>query len=207
MQDEVLEMTNKEDVDLSSFELKDKLNEKIWNGDKLNILVRRKLLSIAKDFISDFDIADFQIEDVIMTGSLANFNWDENYSDIDLHIVVDFNENSEDRIGYVNAKHNGQILATMIIVQEGWYSILEASLTEIEARPEGGEYVIQVTANQSWSVNTTENWIHCTPNSGFSNGEFTITVDAMEGVRPRMGRIKLGGSTGDQVMIMVNQHP
>ena len=127
--------------------------------------------------------------------------------DASFDIVVDFNENSEDRIGYVNAKHNGQILATMIIVQEGWYSILEASLTEIEARPEGGEYVIQVTANQSWSVNTTENWIHCTPNSGFSNGEFTITVDAMEGVRPRMGRIKLGGSTGDQVMIMVNQHP
>ena len=127
--------------------------------------------------------------------------------DASFDIVVDFNENSEERIGYVNAKHNGQILATMIIVQEGWYSILEASLTEIEARPEGGEYVIQVTANQSWSVNTTENWIHCTPNSGFSNGEFTITVDAMEGVRPRMGRIKLGGSTGDQVLIMVNQHP
>ena len=96
MQDEVLEMTNKEDVDLSSFELKDKLNEKIWNGDKLNILVRRKLLSIARDFISDFDIADFQIEDVIMTGSLANFNWDENYSDIDLHIVVDFNDVNDD---------------------------------------------------------------------------------------------------------------
>ena len=117
MQDEVLEMTNKEDVDLSSFELKDRLNEKIWNGDKLNILVRRKLLSIARDFISDFDIADFQIEDVIMIGSLASFNWDERYSDIDLHIVIDF-EDVNDNVELVseffhavkvkwNEKHKG----------------------------------------------------------------------------------------------------
>lgn len=127
--------------------------------------------------------------------------------DASFDIVVDFNENPEERIGYVNAKHNGQIMATVVIVQEGWYSILEASFTEIDARPEGGEYVIQVTANQSWSVNTNESWIHCTPNSGFNNGEFTITVDALEGVRPRTGRIKLGGSTGAQVLITVDQHP
>ena len=51
-------------------------------------------MSIAKGLHIRFDIADFQIEDVIMT--LANFNWDENYSDIDLHIVVDFNDVNDD---------------------------------------------------------------------------------------------------------------
>ena len=126
--------------------------------------------------------------------------------DASFDIVVDFNGNPEERIGYVNAKHNGQVLATAIIVQEGWVSILEASLTEIEARPEGGEYVIQVTANQSWTVNSSVDWIHCSPESGYNNGEFTITVEAMSDVRPRTGRIKLGGSTGSEVMITVSQH-
>ena len=54
------------------------------------------MLTIARDFISKFEISDFQIDDVIMTGSLANYNWNEDYSDIDLHIVVDFNEINDD---------------------------------------------------------------------------------------------------------------
>lgn len=87
-----IQEADKEDVDLSSFELKDNLNDKLWNGGKLDILARRKLLTIAKDFISKFDISDFQIDDVIMTGSLANYNWSEEYSDIDLHIVIDFRD-------------------------------------------------------------------------------------------------------------------
>ena len=82
-----IQEVEKEDVDLSSFELKDKLNDKLWNGGKLDILARRKMLTIARDFISKFEISDFQIDDVIMTGSLANYNWSEEYSDIDLHIM------------------------------------------------------------------------------------------------------------------------
>ena len=91
-----IQEAEKEDVDLSSFELKDKLNDKFWNGGKLDILARRKLLTIARDFISKFEISDFQIDDVIMTGSLANYNWSEEYSDIDLHIVVDFRDINDD---------------------------------------------------------------------------------------------------------------
>ena len=96
MRTDIFETTNKEDVDLSSFELKDELNPRFWNGGKLDILARRKLLTIARDFISKFEIADFQIEDVIMTGSLANYNWDENHSDVDLHILVDFEDINDD---------------------------------------------------------------------------------------------------------------
>lgn len=91
-----IQEVEKEDVDLSSFELKDKLNDKFWNGGKLDILARRKMLTIARDFISKFEISDFQIDDVIMTGSLANYNWSEDYSDIDLHIVVDFKDINDD---------------------------------------------------------------------------------------------------------------
>ena len=91
-----IQEVEKEDVDLSSFELKDKLNDKFWKGGRLDILARRKLLTIARDFISKFEISDFKIDDVIMTGSLANYNWSEEYSDIDINIVVDFREINDD---------------------------------------------------------------------------------------------------------------
>ena len=35
------------------------------------------------------------IEDLRLTGSLANYNWSE-YSDVDLHLVVDFEKIDED---------------------------------------------------------------------------------------------------------------
>ena len=55
---------------------------------KLRKEVREKLLQTANEFI-DFIGVHLLIEDVIFTGSLANYNWSE-YSDIDLHVVCDF---------------------------------------------------------------------------------------------------------------------
>lgn len=85
------EVTIPKDV-LDSFKIKDSLNQDIWENDKLNPKVRAKLLKVAMDFFKDLDLPkDVKIKDVIFTGSLANFNWSK-YSDIDLHIVIDFQQ-------------------------------------------------------------------------------------------------------------------
>lgn len=77
---------------LDSFQIKDSLNPDIWINNKLNTKVRIKLIQIAQDFFKDLNLpSDVRIKDVIFTGSLANFNWSK-YSDIDLHIVLDFNQ-------------------------------------------------------------------------------------------------------------------
>ena len=60
---------------------------------KLRKEVREKLLQTANEFI-DFIGVPLLIEDVIFTGSLANYNWSQ-YSDIDLHVVCDFIQFSE----------------------------------------------------------------------------------------------------------------
>jgi predicted nucleotidyltransferase len=74
---------------IQSFFSKDELNSKIWDENmKLRKQVREKLLQTANEFI-DFIGVPLLIEDVIFTGSLANYNWSE-YSDIDLHVVCDF---------------------------------------------------------------------------------------------------------------------
>ena len=83
---------------LSSFKLQDKLNPKFWNSkenktETINPKVRERLLEIAYEFI-DFLGVDIIVSDVVMTGSLANFNWSK-YSDVDLHIIVDFKQFSE----------------------------------------------------------------------------------------------------------------
>lgn len=104
------EILNPEDIDLSSFKIKDNLDPKIWDvidGEyviKKNI--RQRLLVLADDFFDSLDLDFVDIQDVIFTGSLANFNW-SNFSDIDLHIVLDFSEidkNEEIIKGYFNSK-------------------------------------------------------------------------------------------------------
>lgn len=80
---------------LKSFNVKSDLNPDVWVGDKIKPEIRHKLLKIADDFIEDLDIEWVDIEDVVLTGSLANFNWSK-YSDFDVHILLNFDKVNED---------------------------------------------------------------------------------------------------------------
>lgn len=82
---------------LNSFAIKSELNPKIWEGNKLRPIVRTKLVKIANDFFKELNLPDnVKMVDIIFTGSLANFNWSK-FSDIDLHIVLDFDEINGDQ--------------------------------------------------------------------------------------------------------------
>lgn len=84
---------------ISSFYTKDTLNPEIWenyddvDNSKMKEEIRDGLLNIANEFLSFIGFEIF-VQDVTMTGSLANFNWSE-FSDIDLHIIYDFKETGE----------------------------------------------------------------------------------------------------------------
>jgi hypothetical protein len=67
----------------------DTLNQDVWSGSELRVDVRYKLLEIAKRFIEYLEVPNFKLEDVILRGSLVNYNYTQ-YSDFDLHIVTDF---------------------------------------------------------------------------------------------------------------------
>lgn len=85
---------------LSSFKNQKTLNPKVWIKEgseiKMNPNVRKKLLDIANDFI-EFLKVDIIVTDIIMTGSLANYNWSE-FSDVDLHIVANFEQFPEEQL-------------------------------------------------------------------------------------------------------------
>lgn len=79
---------------LKSFEPQNELNPKIWNKDGKSYVmkpeVRERLLEIANEFI-DYLKIEIIITDVVLTGSLANYNWSK-YSDFDIHIIANFNQ-------------------------------------------------------------------------------------------------------------------
>lgn len=65
------------------------LNQDVWDGDELRVDVRYKLLEIAKRFIEYLEVPEFVLVDVILRGSLVNYNYTQ-YSDFDLHLVTDY---------------------------------------------------------------------------------------------------------------------
>lgn len=82
-------------IDMSSFEPQDELNPKVWMGNKLiNSRVRMRLLDIADNFFDSLDVDWVDVDDIILTGSLANYNWSK-YSDFDIHILLDFRKVDE----------------------------------------------------------------------------------------------------------------
>ncbi len=72
----------------------DTLNKKIWSDDQIKDRVLYALRSIAQDFFKDLKLEGIDYDDITFTGSLANFNYTK-YSDIDLHILVDFKKIDE----------------------------------------------------------------------------------------------------------------
>jgi len=91
---------------INSFKLQDELIPDIWfldgNTYRMEPEVRDSLLEIVKDYI-DFTKVDIDVEDVTLTGSLANFNWSE-FSDVDVHILVDFEGTNELFKKYLDSK-------------------------------------------------------------------------------------------------------
>lgn len=73
---------------------KKELSSDIWENDILIPRIEEKLLRIARDFYKDINI-DAEIKDIQLTGSMANFNYTA-YSDIDVHIIINFSDINED---------------------------------------------------------------------------------------------------------------
>lgn len=71
------------------------LNPKIWNNNNLDPRIRLHLLSIAKQFIEFLELPVTPLRDIVLTGSLASYNY-TSYSDFDLHVILDFDKISCD---------------------------------------------------------------------------------------------------------------
>lgn len=106
--EELIEYTKEDEKIVKSFETKDSLSNEIFDeskeGFKMKEDVRKRLLEVADDFVESLGV-DFFIHDIVLTGSLSNYNWSE-FSDVDLHILVDMDE--------IGGENDSPILQTII---------------------------------------------------------------------------------------------
>ena len=83
--------------DLMAFDVKPHLQPKIWDdNDHIRRGIKGALMDIVDEFLENLDL-DVEVKDVILTGSMANYNWSK-FSDIDLHILIDFTEVNDNEI-------------------------------------------------------------------------------------------------------------
>jgi hypothetical protein len=106
--EELVEYTKDDERIVKSFETKDSLSSEIFDeskdGFKMKGDVRKRLLEIADDFVESFGV-EFFIHDIVLTGSLSNYNWSE-FSDVDLHVLIDMSE--------IDGNNGSPILQTIV---------------------------------------------------------------------------------------------
>jgi pyrimidine deaminase RibD-like protein len=67
------------------------LSTATWTGNQMRPEVRERLLAIAGTFIEYLEIPNFKVIDIVLTGSMSNYNWTR-FSDFDLHVVTDYSD-------------------------------------------------------------------------------------------------------------------
>lgn len=95
--DVLKEVVEPDNVDVSTIQMRDTLNPLIWESNEvLKTDIRKTLLMNAKRFIEFSDVENLTFADIIITGSMANYNYNEN-SDLDVHIILDLSQISENK--------------------------------------------------------------------------------------------------------------
>jgi len=125
--------------------------------------------------------------------------------DTTLVFMTDVNNTLFERIGDIAIMREGVVLARVVLVQEGIYSVLDPGITEINMPAEGGSYTFHLTANQAWSIHCDVAWVSCSPSEGNGNQAVLVKALAWSSTEPRETTIVITGSYGNSVSILVRQ--
>ena len=205
---EVGDLIEKENIDLSSFKIKDRLNPKIFDKDKhMYEDVRTRLLMISDDFFETLDIGWVDLDDVILTGSLANYNWSK-FSDVDIHILLEFKD-VDDNVELVkeyfnskkalwNDKHNITIKGYDVElyiqdtheshVSSGVYSVLWGGWV---VKPEKGEKTIDAKKVSQKVNNIIDSITHIYER--FKDGEYDKVIRSIKTIKEKLKKMRKTG--------------
>jgi hypothetical protein len=89
----ILKLKQKEKSNISEYVNQEILNPLIFDKTTIKPKVKNVLIKIAEYFWKELEMP-YPYKDIILLGSSANYNWTQ-YSDIDLHILVDLNKYSD----------------------------------------------------------------------------------------------------------------
>lgn len=89
------------------------LNQKLFSGDILKDDIRKRLLKVADMFREFCNIKPEIIEDIIFTGGNAGYSYNK-YSDIDIHLIVNYNKIGHNRVFISDYVYDKKILFSKI---------------------------------------------------------------------------------------------
>lgn len=176
--DKLKEVVEPEQVDVSSIKFNDELSPLIWDDDnQLKNDVREILLLNAKRFIEFCGLDDIEFNDIIMTGSMANYNYNDN-SDIDIHIILDFNQISVNKefVGdYFKLKK--QLWAEKLPIQVKGHDVELYYQDSSESHHSTGIYSLM---NDEWIVKPTKKIINInTPDIQLKSSDLMNSIDEL----------------------------
>lgn len=90
-------------------------------------------------------------------------------------INVSPNASTDARTGVIRFAA-GDLKVNLAILQEGVVYTLDTDVKEIKALGSGGDFKINVYANQSWMISKGASWIHYEPENGSGDEAFAISV-------------------------------
>jgi hypothetical protein len=70
------------------YQFHDELSDKIWEDGAIKEKIKNRLIEISYLWMKEADLPENIIEDIVLTGSFAGYNYTE-FSDIDIHIIID----------------------------------------------------------------------------------------------------------------------
>jgi len=70
------------------YQFHDELSDKIWEDGVIKEKIKNRLIEIAYLWMKEADLPENIINDIVLTGSFAGYNYTE-FSDIDIHIILD----------------------------------------------------------------------------------------------------------------------
>lgn len=90
-------MTEDTKAEKAVFEIHDEMHPRFWSSPGVLVEgLRGKLLAIAKKYIDYLKLPEhIRLRDITFTGSLAGYNYTD-FSDVDLHIIIDYQQFADD---------------------------------------------------------------------------------------------------------------
>ena len=98
--------------------------------------------------------------------------------------TVKANTEEFERSALIGVYTNNQAVSRFITIDQQPI-VLSIAGSDINARPEGGEYNVQITSTSSWTASSGANWCSVSPNSGIENGMVHLSVSANMGTSNR----------------------
>ena len=93
------------ELSVQSIPFQETLNPLLWANDQLKTEIRYQLLLIARNFTEFLNVKSIHLTDITISGSNASYGYSE-FSDIDLHLVVDIPSDKPELVELYDAKKN-----------------------------------------------------------------------------------------------------